>query len=57
MSEPRLRTSLFAAFALLAFVLSAVGIYGVMGATYSAFQLAWIPTEPFGPNIRVSAVA
>ena len=20
-------------------------------------ELAWIPTEPFGPNIRVSAVA
>ena len=33
MSEPRLRTSLFAAFTLLAFVLSAVGIYGVMSYT------------------------
>ena len=33
MSEPRLRTSLFAGFALLAFVLSAVGIYGVMSYT------------------------
>ncbi len=21
------------------------------------YELAWIPTEPFGPNIRVSAVA
>ena len=33
MSEPRLRTLLFAGFALLAFVLSAVGIYGVMSYT------------------------
>ena len=30
-----------------------------IAAEYDFFNglLAWIPTEPFGPNIRVSAVA
>ena len=33
----------------------------LLGCGYAALgwldRLAWIPTEPFGPNIRVSAVA